>query len=292
MLYAILMKDTYLKGVVFMPKNKRINLSMLAQTVKMQNEKILKDKAEGKVSAVDLEYFNYAKSTYIDFWNPALLEKSIPTKMIKMTLEEATLLTDIQDGKVKFGKDNIPDGLRRLWNEIDMLLKEFPNGAFIRLGSRSPKDSYTAEKLNYCWKDTFNVLESLLESTRIFEDLCRAERLKYEPTLIMREWMSFEKWQEFRCFIKDGELVGISQYYYHNEVFEEIKSNEKDIIKSIKDKVEETKPFLPTPSVVFDVIYNKENTIFLEINPFGKYTDPCLFTWQDDFSELQFKYHK
>src|SRR5262249_28052081 len=94
----------------------------------------------------------------------------------------------------------------------------FPAGAFVRLGSRSPKDAWSWGRdggqpgLVQQGEDPLRVI--LDASERAAEDLRMALANDYAPHVFVRQWVDIEPWQEFRCFQRSKKLVGISQYFY------------------------------------------------------------------------------
>jgi len=198
-----------------------------------------------------------------------------------------------KDGK---SRSWVPSDISDIRTRVAEAVASMPNGAFVRLGSRSPKDSWEAHRrgsLKTTAKD--DPLEFILDcSERIYEDLSLAIQHEYAPHIWVRQWVDIPRWAEFRCFMKDRRLVGISQYnYLEGEEFPEIIQNHGTIRWVIEEQ------FFPSfrdashlDSVVFDVFLKtwtaRDNTRvweskLLEVNPFFVLTDPCLFGWNEPF---------
>lgn len=116
----------------------------------------------------------------------------------------------------------------------------------------------------------------------------------------MREWVDLAEWQEFRCFVKDRRLVGISQYFY-DQVFPEVVEHHDGIQWAIEFFVKKIQPMLPTQTLIVDVFVRLRERAqerewevrLLETNPWSIYTDPCLFNWsRDTFGAFEFRYKK
>jgi Fic family protein len=192
--------------------------------------------------------------------------------------------------------------LKALEKKITEKIKYFPRGAFIRLGSRSPKDSYEAHQRKYCYHAGQEAVKALCDSERVHDDLWLARSNDYTPYIVVREWVIIQPWQEFRCFVRGRKLVGISQYNYLNhEVFSEIIDNADRIEWTLRKKIEQVAPLLLLDDIVVDLVYKAKgigNTIvntaiLLEVNPYSPYTDPCLFNWsKDSFKFFEFRYFK
>lgn len=216
------------------------------------------------------KFLKLSVPTYIENWPSELCRLSIAQVDIPLTIEEATALgTNIIELGEGFGT---PADISDIERRLDDAVATFPAGAFVRLGSRSPKDAFYAD-LSKPVKTGKEALAWLLGgSERIADDL----HLDLEP------------WQEFRCFMNGCRLAGISQYYYREH--EPKVALYKDSIKwAIEEHFfPEFRDATPLQSVVFDVFVRvrelegeRETQVkLLEINPFFEMTDPCLFDWR------------
>lgn len=251
------------------------------------------------------KYFEFVKPTYIENWPKALADLSIEQIDIPLTIDEARALgSNIAEYGEAFGP---VQSIKAIEHRVNEAVKQFPNGAFIRLGSRSPKDSWRREptmrvlSVDRITRDSSPLRFMLDCSERMSDDLRLAAQNDYAPHIFVRKWINLEKWQEFRCFVKDGELVGISQYYY--DQFFPVISQEADsiewAIKAWCDSYFVNASHLR--DVVFDVVVSMRGSgairqwgvRLLEINPFFNMTDPCLFSWDkpNDF-DGSFRYVK
>lgn len=233
-------------------------------------------------------YFEFVKTTFIENWPKELCSLSMAQKGIKLSLNQAEALgTNIFELYQSFPKPHFRD-ISDIKELIDKEIFKFPNGVFVRLGSRSPKDSlYDSQTQCFTTEDVITRLTACSE--RIYEDLCLCLNNNYEPYIWLREWKDINIALEFRCFMKNRELIGISQYdYLKGKVYSEVIEN-KDVIENmIKDYFSWFKQVSYLEDVVFDVYLNKKevNNLnvweikLLEINPFFEMTDPCLFDWR------------
>lgn len=250
-----------------------------------------------------MSYFEMAKTTYIENWPDKLVRLSIAQVDIPLTRMQALAMgLSIMEWGEMFQQYLESEDLKKIgpllkearetyYREIHKALGKFPKGAFIRLGSRSPKDSWWAHQNSFRIENVTQA-KSLLQdcSERLSDDLHLALQKDYEPHLFVREWLDFKPWQEFRCFAKKKKLIGISQYNYVRDVhFPEVEKFADTIKWAIQHF--HNKFFLKAihlDDVVFDVVvWIKEHgsereaqVKLLEINPFGEWTDPCLFDWR------------
>lgn len=244
------------------------------------------------------EYFEQVSPTYIENWPRELCSMSIAQIDIPLTIQEAD---NLGSHIAEYGETfNRTGDLTIITNRVIQAVRKFPNGAFVRLGSRSPKDAWLALKQGSMKVETpegpvildNHPLRFMLDcSERVSDDLHLAIANNYAPHIFVRQWIDIEKWQEFRCFMVGRLLKGISQYFYMDGRMLEIVENEGGIRWAIEEFfVEFRKAFFSTDlwDVVFDVIVFRKQVEhrsyiwevkLLEINPFGPMTDPCLFRW-------------
>lgn len=249
-------------------------------------------------------YSEMVTPTQIENWSQELLGRSIKTMILRLTTEEARALRGLNSYALEMG-DEPPQGAKAtvdaIRQRIDEAAKEFPGGFFVRLGSRSPKDSWDGIRGGFLCRDGARAIHLLCDSERVCDDLGPAIALGISPAIVLREWMEIPEAGEFRTFVRDGRLVGISQYFYEG-FYPEIARNEEAILKAIQEESERVIPLLPAKNMIVDYIVGAKRAatgevlpgaVLLEINPFFGWTDPCLFDWQEDkFTEFEFRYNK
>ena len=241
------------------------------------------------------EHFSKISPTYIENWNPALYKLSIPQRGIRLSLEEVRGLGRSIHRWGKWFPDGPSASFQRVACKVACLLSTFPSGAFIRLGSRSAKDSYYALTRGLRVTDSQSAMRMLTGgSLRVALDLILALRNQYKPYIFVRDWLNIPNWSEFRCFMKDRKLVGISQYDCKNLGHcPEIAENKNRIKAAIEVFFKKFQSASHLDEVVFDVFLDvKQGRLgssidakLLELNPFFQKTDPCLFDWsvENDF---------
>ncbi|ORX65321.1 D123-domain-containing protein [Anaeromyces robustus] len=111
--------------------------------------------------------------------------------------------------------------------------------------------------------------------------------------LVLRKWYDLLPSMEFRCFVRDNELIGICQrdYVTYYDFLHEIKDELEDIILDFfEDHIKGT---FDDPNYVFDVYINKRNRriFLLDFNPFSITTDALLFNWPEllKLNEFEFR---
>ncbi len=110
--------------------------------------------------------------------------------------------------------------------------------------------------------------------------------LKYtdKASLVVRPFIPFEAWQEWRVFVKDNKIVGISQYYYLSTFEKLTPIYVKQVQKSITDFIDTIViPNMAIPNYIADVVVDGTDVKLLETNPWGL-SDPCLFGSYENFN--------
>ena len=243
-------------------------------------------------------YFNRVRPTYIENWPAELSRLSIAQVDVPLSLEETANLLDMVgdwESAEKRGSWILP--------RLDDAVSKFPDGAFVRLGSRSPKDSFAFYRSGGKCLSGLQSLIALVDSERVMQDLSLAEDNGYAAHVFLRQWINLEPWQELRCFMRGRRLVGISQYNYLNkDRFPELAERAGSVEWAVRDL------FFPRfrdashlDDVIFDVFLLRKTSgnevawevKILEVNPMFEMTDPCLFSWANggDF-DGSFRYFK
>lgn len=148
-------------------------------------------------------------------------------------------------------------------------------GAFIRLSTRSPKD---------CLLKPSSGSLRVFSSKEALQILCSSERIKMDlpkcPVCIIRPWVQLIDWSEVRVFISNGVITAASQYSPTFVFPHELQKNEKNILSFVESLI---KLFPHGSSCVADVgMTNDGNLVLIEMNPFGRQTSGCLFSWVVD----------
>ena len=232
-----------------------------------------------------IDYWNQVLPTHIENWPYELLHRSIPTRRMKLTPAQANALRTLNLYNRESGLEPIPANAERVLEEMKLTLSALMfHDSFVRLGSRSPKDSWEAAKIGFRSNTPSHAIRLLLDSERVYDDLRLAKRHDYLPSIVVREWQDIKEWQEFRTFIWDRKLVGISQYFYH-DFYPEIQSRSQEIEDAIRKEAAIIAPLLPVDNVIADFFLGEIRgelvARLLEINPYFRHTDPCLFDWDE-----------
>lgn len=204
-------------------------------------------------------------------WPDAMKAISFHTETMEVTAEDQCVIMNLMDHKPD-------DGAGALAAKISEAIEGVsPDGCFVRLSSRSPKDTFGDTPTRY--RTGSQVLESFMWSMRVMEDLIEYRYAETECHMLFREYESIPEWEEFRCFVIGGEIAGISQYYYADR-FEQLQGAEG---LAMKERVfafaRSILPILHMETVVVDV-WVGEHPKLIEINPYGL-SDPCCLRYAE-----------
>jgi len=101
--------------------------------------------------------------------------------------------------------------------------------------------------------------------------------------LVLKKWVILNSSLEFRCFVKDNCLIGISQREQDScfPFLKEVREVIKRLMVNFYYK-EVAKKF-PGSNFIFDVYVSKnyDRVWLVDFNAFGTITEPLLFTWEE-----------
>lgn len=108
--------------------------------------------------------------------------------------------------------------------------------------------------------------------------------------LIFKKWHDIHPGTEFRCFVRNRKLIGISPRdwpQYHDYICTQRINIVSDIVSIFKEHI---KPKFPLIDYVFDVVRDAKDQVFLlDFAPFNeKYTESLAFEWSEllNYSEV------
>lgn len=177
---------------------------------------------------------------------------------------------------------------------LNNTIKRLGGKVFPKLNWSAPKDatwiSFDRTLKCTCTSDVYLLLKSSdfvsHDLTQPFKYCTDDENLKNETSvkyeLVLRKWQELNPAYEFRCFVKDGHLVGISQR--HSDMYYKfIPEHRKDIVADIQAFFYHiVKDNFPDKCYCFDVYRRSQGKLLLlDFNPFGRVTDSLLYSWEE-----------
>lgn len=251
------------------------------------------------------DWYNNLNGVKFSDWGKDLFSYSAPIKEIKIPTEMVILCLNSDKKAEHILVNYLQRQLNKKENQFFFGANKI-NQLFVKLESRSPKD-YIQDWPKEDYKALHNaeeIVDALLGSMRTFEDLVFLTQLKDEVILYIRPFADLERRYEWRVFVKDKKVIGISQQFY-KETFSYNEPYLNILEKGILYFMNETCiPNIPVDSFVADLyVYNYvylsnvgEFILFpsiIETNPYGL-SDPCLFDTYDNLESNKelLKYNK
>lgn len=227
----------------------------------------LRTPSDEELRASSLRWFDRCGATLIDRWPAELMALSMPTTFVPFPIEIMEELFEPKGGQFSA---RVKEFAYQLDREIGWDRK------FVRLNSRSPKDATWPFDVPATVSGK-EVICMFAGSERMLDDLCYFRRIPEHPAYVcLRDWVwGFRTENEYRCFVKDGELIAVTHYDYTKPW-----AGPEDGGREIRAKIDawfldKVKPALPIATVVFDLHLNWQGQFLLiEINPYGL-SDPC-----------------
>ncbi|XP_052203311.1 uncharacterized protein LOC127808759 isoform X1 [Diospyros lotus] len=217
-------------------------------------------------------------------------EDALPNRIHKPEEEEDYV---ISEGSVDESEQPSP---APSFPELELKIKEsiesLGGAVFPKLNWSAPKDSAWISSTGSLKCTSFSEIALLLRSSdSLVHDLCHAydscsDKTSSRPSsfsLALRKWYpSLRPEMEFRCFIYDQHLVGISQREvtgFYPALVERKKELEMLIQEFFLDEV---RLKFESENYTFDVYVRKDGRVkLLDFNPWGAFTLPLLFTWEE-----------
>ncbi|KAF9942273.1 hypothetical protein BGZ67_002290 [Mortierella alpina] len=186
-----------------------------------------------------------------------------------------------------------------LEQEIAQAIEELGSEVFPKLNWSSPRDaSWIATTNTLKCHNAADIFLLLKSSDFVAHDLAHAYEdcsdeaggvegagVRVRPErldLVLRKWFDLAPSMEFRCFVRDHRLVGISQrdmtyYEFLKGIQQEL---EDKIVGFFEDKIN---GHFPDSDYTFDVYItrNRERIYLIDFNPFAQKTDSLLFEWEE-----------
>lgn len=225
-----------------------------------------------EIQASCTQRYERIRPTLIDQWPREWHEASIPTHMFALTHDDVSRIVALQDG-------GEPSALVVLATRLDVTMNW--REKFVRLNTRSPKDvTHPGLPITNAGRQAISWLAS---SMRTFDDLCLLLRVEKPAFIALREPTYIDPEHEYRCFVKDGEFISVSQYFY-DRCFDGLQ--DKATRLSIVSKVDgfwkkHIQPHTDMQNYVFDVFFDRHGPRLLEVNTYGL-SDPCAAKTYED----------
>lgn len=216
------------------------------------------------------ERFDRVAHFMIDRWPESVRALSFPTTMVPVSAAEMRGLYETED------RDAWKANATQLADRLDAIMQW--DAFFIRMSSRSPKD-VTDRPITCSGRQAVDWIAS---SMRCMEDVSTADLAEEQMFICLRQPLHMFADGEFRCFARDGKVLGVSRYFYNTEP--EHRMPEGKVLAAATAFYDKHLA-AHYPDVVFDLyLPGMEGETLIELNPYGL-SDPCLFGSYDEVEQ-------
>lgn len=165
--------------------------------------------------------------------------------------------------------------------ELRQPMAEIPGNCFLCVDSCAPTDTERFRAKGGAVYSPRSAWRIMRES----EKIRNAARAGLLTSICLRPYRNMTPAREFRLFIIDGKLKGMSQYHLvrHFRRLDDIREN---LWNRCQLFINAKSWRLPPGKLVMDVYFtaNYERIMIVDLNPWGGDTDPKLFKWEEDWS--------
>lgn len=241
-----------------------------------------------------MRHFPSLRASYAETWWPELREASLPGELLQLSQAERDLMIDDHWRRVGGRPTPEPDVFEALVLSLEERIvraqRFSPTGAaFVRLGSRAPTDSPSGLDGELQVDSGNEALELLLESERVFDDLCLAQECAYAPAILVRPWLEIPAANELRAFLRAGELVGLSQR--HSEApLSDLVTEASSFEAQVQTRCAALQGRWPLDELVVDFACLEGDAWIVDLHPWLEWTSSALFSWEEDrFTNYEFR---
>ncbi|RKP07001.1 D123-domain-containing protein, partial [Thamnocephalis sphaerospora] len=217
---------------------------------------------------------------------------STQLSILRATFEELSTDDEAEDSSDSDDNEDV-DAAERQQQRVREAIRQLGGEVLPKLNWSAPKASLwisttrsmrctTAEEVFLLLKSSDVVVHDLLHAYDTC-DIPPAERP--QPVLVLREWRTLNPAHEFRCFVRDHQLIGISQRDPAHYPF--LADAQQEIRHSIRQFYQNAvKESFGHSDYVFDVYLHDPSrrdgrVQLVDFGPFGGPTNPLLFEWSE-----------
>jgi D123 len=219
-------------------------------------------------------------ATAMGVWCDDLADLMLPFDRIFLARADLVLMGAGTPGFMRSLADPCPpDFSNVLKSDLAVMMTHYPMGAHLRLDLCSFKTD-TGSPRAVGVNGALWVLRQ--PNPRAAGLIRRGLQDGAELSLFLFPWLPIPQWAEFRIFVRDRRVIGVSQYHA-DATFPEIARHEAALTVALAAFVAQVLPRLSLPDVAIDVFAEPTPDGFrirlVELNPMVQRTDPCMFTW-------------
>uniref|UniRef100_A0A8C6YS83 Translation initiation factor eIF2 assembly protein n=1 Tax=Nothoprocta perdicaria TaxID=30464 RepID=A0A8C6YS83_NOTPE len=206
----------------------------------------------------------------------------LPENVKEYLLDDGTLVWSDDENTTTLKAPEFPEFAAKVQEAISSL----GGSVFPKLNWSAPRDAYwiamnsslkckTLSDIFLLFKSSDFITRDLTQPFIHCTDDSPDPSLDYE--LVLRKWCELIPGAEFRCFVKENKLIGISQRDY-TQYYDHISKQHEEICRSIQEFFKRN---IQYKFLDEDCKYLKGRVWLVDFNPFGEVTDSLLFTWEE-----------
>lgn len=206
-------------------------------------------------------------------WYQELADYTFPTSFVRLKENEIQALAEGQH-KGPIAKE--------VQQRLKHPMSSFPGNSFVFTDLVAPTDTERFEGKRGAVYSPQSAWRFLVESSKVRE---AAQKGQVEH-ICVRPFRRMTKPREFRLFIKDGKLKGMSQYWLIRH-YRRLAGRKKQYWKLARKLVDKISWLLPKPDLVVDIYFTSQSEILIiDLNPWGEPTSPLILrSWDRDWEE-------
>lgn len=232
-----------------------------------------------------LSWLDWIKPTFLECWPIQLRALAPPQVGVALSSGEVRALIHTRPlWRPRLTADD-PHELHALVERLDPLIAGYSAGAFVRLGSGSPKDSVLFGEIKGRARDAVTAIKLLQTSPRIRTHIEQCIAFGYAPQLFVRPWMEIAPEDEFRCFLRGRRSAGVSQAVCSGVTAPVVpKAARRHVEIRLRAFLDVVAREIHMDNAVLDVLCPVRDEgarpLLFDVNPWGARTGACLFSWQ------------
>ena len=164
--------------------------------------------------------------------------------------------------------------------ELRQPMAEIPGNCFVCVDSCAPTDTDRFRAKGGAVYSPRSAWQTLRQSAKVR----KAAQEGLLTSVCLRPYRNMTPAREFRLFIKDGKLKGMSQYHLSRH-FRRLDGVKENLWGRCQLFINAKAWRLPKEPLVMDVYFtsNYERIMIVDLNPWGGETDPKLFKWDEEW---------
>lgn len=207
-------------------------------------------------------------------WYPRLAVHSFPTVFVMLQPEEIAVL---KEGEKRGA------AVKGLLPRLETAMSTFLYTRFVSVDLVAPTDTERFRLKRGAVRSARSAWNILAESEKVRQSAARGE----VSCICIRPFRRMDVTREFRLFVRNGELKGMSQYWLIRH-FARLEKRRKRYWELADSFVKANAWSLPMKDLVLDIYFTSaEEILVLDLNPWGDPTDPLMLNhWDRDWENL------